>query len=406
NVITGLLIAGLMIGNEFDPAGSWAMATAIAGIGIFFAAIAAVTAQIFESARAANSLAAVAIGVAFILRALGDGLATVAPDGLSASSMWLSWLSPFGWGQQMHPFMDTTWLPVGLYVISFIALVGTAFYLTAHRDVGQGILPARRGSARAASSLLSPLGLARRLQKGTLIGWGVTATILGAIFGVTAVEFQDFFTENEQFAEIIADMGGTGNMTDVFFSAMMGFMAFAIAAYGLQALLRARSEETSGHLEPVLATATSRQRWLFSHYGYVVAGIVLLSLLSGLAAGVAYVLVADAAWSEVFRLTTASLVQIPAILVLIGLVTAAFGLIPRLTIAVGWGLFAAFFLVLQFGGLLNLPEWTLKLSPFTHTPAAPADDISIVPLGVLLGVAVSLALLGFAFFRRRDLTTS
>src|ERR1019366_276394 len=45
--------------------------------------------------------------------------------------------------------------------------------LAARRDYAAGMLPQRPGPAKSAASLRSPLALAWRLQRGTLIGWGI-----------------------------------------------------------------------------------------------------------------------------------------------------------------------------------------------------------------------------------------
>src|SRR5690606_34797028 len=139
NLVLGAAIASLFAANRLPTDGSWAMGASLAGIGIVFAAIAAITAQMFQSARASNSLAGAVIGVSFLVRGIGDAMGTVATDGLSVASAWPTWFSPIGWGQQMHPFAEITWRPLILVVVAAVALSGLAFYLTAHRDVGLGI---------------------------------------------------------------------------------------------------------------------------------------------------------------------------------------------------------------------------------------------------------------------------
>ena len=408
SILASVLIALIVSSNGLPTDGAWAMALAFGGIGIVFAGVAAVTAQLVESGRAANALAAAGIGLAFLFRAIGDALGNVAENGLSVTSIWPSWLSPIGWGQQMHPFTDITWWPLALYGILFAVLVTAAFYLTASRDVGLGLFPARRGPASAPRGLLSSVGLAWRLQKGTLIGWGIGVGIMSAMMGVTAVEFESFFTENEDYAEILSALGGgaEAQYTDLFFAGMMGFLAFLIAAYSLHALMRLRSEETNIHLEPVLATGVSRYRWLLSHTGLVVAGSIALSAVAGILTAVTYILVSDAAWSEIWPIVGAAFVQLTAVLALIGMAVAFFGLLPRLMVMLTWTVFAACYLVLQFGMILKLPQWVLNLSPFTHTPSVPAESIAWTPILALLGAAILLSALGIAAFRRRDVTNS
>jgi ABC-2 type transport system permease protein len=407
NVLVALLMGLTLVSNNLPVEGSWAMALGVGAVGIVFAGIAAIAAQIFESARAANSLAAAIIGVAFLVRGIGDVMGTVAENGLSVASAWPVWLSPLGWGQQMHPFADTIWWPLALSGVVLVGLVTAAFYLTSHRDVGLGILPARRGPVNAAKALLSPLGLAWRLQKGILIGWSVGIAAMGVTLGITAIEFKDFFTENEDFAEVIASYSGgaQGDITDVYFAGMLAFMGILISGYALQAILRVRSEEASGQLEPVLSGAVSRPGWMFSHIGCVLGGILAITLVAGLSTGLSYALMAGAELSDGIRIALAAFAQAPAVLVLVGLAILLFGVLPRAAIAVTWSAFAACLLVLQLGAILNLPQWTQNLSPFTHLPGVPAEAISWTPIVVLLSVALALAAVGFALFRRRDLTT-
>jgi polyether ionophore transport system permease protein len=406
NVILGILIALSLIGNGLPAAGSIATGAAVGAVGVIFAAAAAVTAQISESARGANSLAALVIGVAFLLRAIGDGMGNLAQNGMAIASMWPSWLSPIGWSQQIHPYTRDSWWIFGLFGALCVALVGTAFLLTNRRDIGLGMLPVRKGPATAPANLLSPFGLAWRLQKGILKGWAITIVVLGASYGLVAKEFETLFTENEEVAELMQRLGGTENVTDALLGALLFFMALTIAAYAMQALQRLRSEEVAGQLEPVLATSVSRYRWMLSHISCTFIGIATMTLLTGLSLSIAYVLASGESWSEVVSLTGSAFVHMPAILALAGFAVLAFGLLPRMAIGLAWGGLGICLLIGQFGALLELPQWALNVSPFSHTPSVPADAVTAAPLALLLTATVLMCALGLAFFRRRDLTTA
>jgi ABC-2 type transport system permease protein len=102
----------------------------------------------------------------------------------------------------------------------------------------------------------------------------------------------------------------------------------------------------------------------------------------------------------------AALAYHPAVLVVAGLVVAAFGILPSRAVAIVWTAVALFFLMAQLGPLLDLPQAVLDLSPFTHIPAVPAADVTTLPLVVLVAVAVALGFAGLAGFRRRDLSMS
>lgn len=407
NILLGSLVTLILIGNDLPTAGSVATGIAIGGVGIMFAAAAAITAQVSESARGANSLAALVIGGAFLLRAIGDGMGGLTQNGMAIASAWPSWLSPIGWSQQLHPYTESNWWVLSLFAIFTVAATGTAFFLTSRRDLGLGMLPVRQGPATAPAGLLSPFGLAWRLQKGLLKGWSVAIVILAASYGLVAKEFEKLLAENEQVAEMMRQLGGDSqNITDALLGALILFMSLTIAAYAVQALQRLRSEEASGQLEPLVATAVSRPRWMFSHITCALIGVITLVLLTGLSLSTTYVLAADEPWSNILSLTGATLVHIPAILALASFAIATFSLFPRLAIALSWGGFAFCLFLGQFGAILKLPQWTLNISPFAHAPNAPADPITYLPLISLTSAALLLTGLALAWFRHRDLTTA
>lgn len=406
NIILGALISLVFLLNDLPATGSVAVGASLASIGIIFAGVAAITAQISGSARGANSLAAIVIGVAFLFRAIGDGMGHLTNNGLGIASNWPSWLSPIGWGQQMYPFATERWWIFGLFGGAFVVCFVTAYVLNARRDQGLGMLPARRGPVHAKRSLLSPLGLAWRLQRGTLKGWSFAVVVMGVSFGLISEEFKDLFQSNPEVAEVLGKTGGSTNFTDLFFAAIMGLMAIALAAYSVQSLLRMRSEESSGHLEPVLAGAVSRPRWMLSHIVTALGGSIFLLLLLGVTTGATYVLTTGTPWSQSVDVIKAAIVHAPALLSFAAFVIFIFGILPGQAMAVGWASFAVCYLIAQFGVVLKLPQKLLDLSPFAHTPAIPLEKIQYRPLITLTAVALVLIIAGLVAFRRRDITTT
>jgi ABC-2 type transport system permease protein len=406
NVIFGLFVYQSLVAYGLPAAGSLGAGAAMAATGITFAAIAAVAAQLADSARGANSFSALAIGVAFMFRSVGDGIGTLAQNGLAVKSAFPSWLSPFGWGQQIHPMTEQNWWIFSLFVGLFAAALGTAVTFMARRDIGIGMIPTKPGSARAPKVLLSPLGLARRLQRGTLRGWAVAIIILGASYGLVINEFSDFIAENEQFQEAFAQFGGGVSPSDIFLSVLISMMAVLITGYAVQALLRLRSEEANGQLESILGTSVSRPRWQMSHIGFVALGVLLLTALSGLSMGATYIATTGNSWGELWPVLGASFANSTAIFALMGFVTAMIALFPHLATAIAWASFAGCLLIVQLGVLLKLPVWVLNLSPFGHLPAMPAEKFEIAPILWLSFTAFSFVAAALIYFNRRDIVTA
>lgn len=214
-----------------------------------FASVAAVTVQLAESARAATGLAMAVLAAAFVLRAVGD---------TTAGLPWLSWLSPIGWSQQLRPFGGVRWWVVLVPMAFAVVAAAGARALLGRRDVGAGLLRPRPGPATATTRLRSPIALAWRLQRGTLGAWTFGFTVLGLIFGSVAANLGGL-VDSPQSRNLITEMGGVNGLTDAFLGTELGIAGVLAAAYGIQAVLRLRSEETALRAEPLLATATSAE---------------------------------------------------------------------------------------------------------------------------------------------------
>jgi len=102
------------------------------------------------------------------------------------------------------------------------------------------------------------------------------------------------------------------------------------------------------------------------------------------------------------RVLAGGAVQLPAVLVLIGITVAAFGSAPRLG-ALGWVALVGFLLIDELGSLFGLSRWALDLSPFAHVPRVPGGSVEVAPLAVLTVIAAALIAIGVQRFRDRDL---
>jgi ABC-2 type transport system permease protein len=389
----GALTAVVMVLLGTGTTGSVALGAAVAAGGLMFAAVAAVAAQLTDGSRAANGIGMAVLGAAFLLRALGDG----STGGLRNAS----WLSPIGWTQQVRPYADERWWVLALALAFMLVLTATGYALVQRRDVGSGLVPTRLGPASAGRGLAGSLGLAWRLHRGSLYGWSVGFLIIGAVYGGAASSVTDLLKTSSELSKIINRLGGTTVATNAYFTAVLGLAALVASAYGIQAVLRARSEETAVRAEPLLATAVNRWTYAGGHLLFGLGGTAVLLVMTGLGAGIGYGLsVHDA--GQVPRLIGAGLAQWPAAAVLAGFAAAVFGLLPQWT-TLAWVLLGAVALLGQLGPVLRLPQPVLDLSPFTHVPHLPGGTAAAEPLLLLTLLAAVLVTAGLAGFRRRDI---
>lgn len=388
SVLSGLAL----VAAGLPAAGSSAFAGAWLGAGFAFAAIAATAAQLATTGRAARGLASAVLASTYAVRAVGD---TAPADG----PRWVSWLSPLGWAQQVRPFAGDRWWALLVPLVAGVALLAVALRLLRGRDLGAGLLTDRPGSGRA-PQLRSSLALAWRLHRLALLGWATASVVFGALLGSIASTITDLL-ENPQFRSYIVLLGGVRRLEDAFLSAELGLAATIVAAYGVGAAMRVRSEEAQGRAESVLATGVDRARFAAAHVGVALAGATALLVLVGLSIGTAHAItVGDPA--QVGRLVGAALARVPAVWLMTALVMAVFGVSGRLT-SLAWVVLVSFVVLGEFGPLMDLPDWTLELSPFHHVPPLPGGRLDLGPLLWLTAGAAALFLGGLAAFRRRDL---
>ncbi|HEX2773863.1 MAG TPA: anibiotic ABC transporter, partial [Micromonosporaceae bacterium] len=390
---------------DLPVGGAVAFGAACAVTGMAFAGVAAVSAQLFQSARAANAFAAASVAVAFFIRGVGDALGERAPDGIRITSSWLSWLSPLGWGEQVRPYGEERWWPLALPVALLVACAVAAFALTERRDLGAGLIPERPGPATGSRTLLSPVGLAWRLNRSATLGWVIGSALFGLGIGSLGDAVTEGLGSSPGATDLLGQLAGRGaaDLVDLYFAAMMNIFGALAAGFVVQALLRLRSEEAGGLAEEVLATAVARHTWVAAHVLCAVGGAAAMLFVAGLGAGVADA--ASGGDTGVGTLIGAGLAQLPAAVTLAGFVVLVFGGLPRLTVTLAWvGLVVSLACGL-LGDVFGLPQPVRDLSPFTHVPAIPAAQATPWPLVALLLVAGALVAAGSALFRRRDLVT-
>ncbi|MDN3026430.1 ABC transporter permease [Streptomyces sp. S.PB5] len=386
NAVLALLVTAGLAGQ--GPVGALAFGVGIGAVGMLFATMAAIAAQLTESARLARGLTAAALGAAFVLRAAGDA---ASDDGSSA----LTWLSPLGWLENLRPYAGERWWVLGLFAAAVALQAGVAYELTSRRDVGMSFFPARPGPATG--GLGSAGALAWRLQRGAVLGWSIAFFLVGVVYGGLTDGVADLVGDNDNAREIFERMGGQTGLEEAFLASMVGMMGLIAALYVVGSVLRLHGEEASGRAEPLLANAVGRLGWAAGHLLVAFGGAVLLMLLTGLGFAVGY-------GKEVGPILGACLVQVAAVWVIGGLAVALYGLLPRAAMA-AWGVAGAVLLIGWVGPALDAPQAVLDVSPFGHLPKLPGGEMSWGPVTALLVIAVALVAVGLAGLRRRDMTT-
>ncbi|MCL7381211.1 ABC transporter permease [Streptomyces sp. 35G-GA-8] len=386
NAALVLAVAAGLVGNGEAATGALALGLATGGVGMLFACTAAIAAQITENARLAKGMTAAVIGAAFVLKAAGDASTD---DGSSV----LTWLSPIGWAENVRAYADERWWVLLVLLAAIAVQAVLAYILAGRRDLGMSFLPARPGPATGAIATAG--GLAWRLQRGSVFGWGIGFLLAGIMFGGITDGAADLVGDNEGTQQIIQRMGGQQGLTDAFLAAMVGMLGMVAALYVVASVLRLNTEETGQRAEPVLAGAVGRLRWAAGHLTIAFGGAVLIMALGGLGLFLGY-------GDDLPGILGAALVQLPAIWVLGALAVLLYGVFPKAAVA-AWGVAGVALALGWIGPVLDLPQSVMNLSPFGHLPKLPGGEMAWTPAVVLTVLAVALVGAGLAGLRRRDL---
>lgn len=371
-----LAVAGLAV---TDAA---AMCLGAAAVATLFGAAAAVAAQIWRQARTATGAAMAALGLAVLVRGVGDVI--------EHSGSALSWFSPIAWAQQMRAFAGLRWWPLTLVVLATAVLVTLAVVLESRRQYDAGLAP-DTGDRPGAPRIRTLVGLQLYLQRGQLAGWGAGLALAGLTFGSMTRSLADAARTNDLIARML-----TADGYDGIYTTMTQFLAAAAGVYVVSAVLRVYGDERSGIGEIVLAGPVSRPRWLGSAVGGAVLGGAALMLVAGVGNGLG----AGLALGEpatVARLALAALAFVPALAVLAAVAALAVALTAP---GIAWLTVTFVVTALYLGALLRFPRWLIDVSPVARTTAP--SSFSVPATAVLTAVAAALALVAAALYRRRD----
>ena len=392
-LLIGVVVTVTMLASGTGLRGSALLGLGLAGVTATFAAVAAVTCQLVDVRRRAAAVAAGVLGLAYVLRMVGNS---------SDARSWVRWTTPLGWMDELRPYGDPDLRALLPMLIVPLLLAALAVMLRARRDLGGALLGTEAGRESHLRLLGGPTAFAWRSNRAVLLGWAIGLGIYAAVMGSLMSTMIDFLAQDKSYQKVMAQMGLDQALTILGFLALIGVM-FGVAV-ALQVAWRigaARGEEESGRLEAVLARRVSRLRWLGGHALLTLLGGVLLLAVTGTALwfGVAVSGSSEISWADAIR---AAFNTLPVVVLISGLAVATFGLLPRLTVAVPVTVTVVGYVVTLLGPALSWPSWVLNLSPFTHLAWVPAVPWAATSGIIMTCLGLGLLGVGLLAFNRRD----
>ena len=369
--------------------GSLLFGASIGVVGIFYAVLTGLFAQLTSNARAALGLSFAFLIAEYIIRGIGD-----------TGNDILSHLTPLGLITRSEVYVNNYWWPIFLLLAVSLLILSFSLYLNSIRDLGAGFISTKPGKSRASRYLSSPLGLALRLERTPIIAWTIGMFILGSAYGSLLGDLEGFLSTSELVQKMIPTVEGF-SLTQSFVTMLMTIISVLGTIPVLMFVVKVNSEEKKNRISQLLAAPVSRNSLIGSYTLIGLMTSILMQSMSvlGLWSAAALTMEDVLSFGTLFK---ASMVNVPAIWIFVGVAVFLIGRFPKLT-GLTWAYLIYGFFVEYMGEFLKLPDWTRKLSPFSHIPSVPVDDVKISTLFIIIAIALVLIGVGFREYNRRDI---
>jgi len=387
--LLGLIAAGLALdGSAYLALATVAPAFALGAGG-------ALASQLAATRRLALELASAGLALALAARVVAD-----TATGLG----WLRWATPLGWSEQMRAFTGPRPVVIALFVLASALLLALAAKLATMRDLDSGLLQGSDSHPPRLSLLSSPMALALREERLSLTVWIAGTALYGLITGMlsTSISKTNLPTGlQHELAKL-----GAGSITTPAGALGFYFLFFLVIVclFACAQIAAVRREEAQARVETLLVAPLSRGRWLAGRGLLACAGAAAVALTAALTAWAGAL--TQGAGISLWRMLEAGANCLPLALMFLGLGLLAFGLVPRASSALAYGLLAAAFVWELFGSLLGASHWLVQLTPFQHVGLVPGQAIRLGDGALMLAVALASSLLAWRTFARRDLVGS
>lgn len=374
--------------ESLDFSGSILYGVAMGVSGLFFAAITSLFAQLSANSRGVVLYSLAFLGIFYMMRAAGD-----------INNEVIACISPLGLILRTQVYVKNFWWPVFIIILLTIIVTAAAFCLNYNRDMNQGIIPEKPGRRTASAMLGSPLGLALRLQRTTLIGWFIGMFVFGAAYGSIMGDLEAFLKSNELLMQILPTNSGY-SVTELFITMLMSILSLTGTIPVLTSMLTLRSEEKRNQSEHILARVVSRTKYMASYFSISLVNsfIMLFAAVFGLWSASAVVMETPINFLPMFK---AMMVYLPAVWFMLGITVLLIGALPEKS-GLCWAYLGFSFFVIYIGRVMQFPEWVKKLSPFGYIPELPMDTINYTTLAVFSCVSIIMMAAGFFFYKKRD----
>jgi ABC-2 type transport system permease protein len=391
-VVGSALAVGLLLART-EATGALLYAAAITLVGMTFAGVGALAAQLVADRRLAAGAAGAVLGLSLLLRMVADGVERLS---------WLGWVSPLGLLARVQPYAADRPLPLFLLAGQVVVLAVATVEVARRRDAEAGAwsAPATR-APRLLRFRSLPLFAAHRAVRG-LAGWSLGLSAYFALVGALAGSMTEFLARNPRFTELAAQAGVTGLATvDGYAAALLGLLPLPVGIYAAARISADAVDEAERRFSPVFGLPISRTRWALTHASIVTVSALVLVCVAALAMWCGTQ--AAAVPLDLTHAIAGGLNALPIALVCLGAALLGLGWAPHAVLAIGATPALGGYLLMVLSDTFAWPNWVRAISPFDHTSSVPVTPVDWPgAVGLLLAAAI-LTVAGVIRYTRRDL---
>lgn len=363
---------------------------------VFFAGLGVLTNQLAVTRGRATAYALVPLLILFFLRGAANSI---------ADWNWLKHFSPFGWTDLLNPVLapHPIWiLPTLLF--SLVSIVA-GIYLVGRRDLGASIVP-QSDSARSHLYLLkSASAFSLRQNIGNFTWWGFGTLVYAGLLAAIAKLGAQILENSPAFATALGTASNVthDNLVILFLGFGGTFTALILLVMSTVTMGGIRQEEAKGYADNLLVQPVGRAQWLTSRLLLIIAAATTISLATG------YVVWQLASLQRVSLSLWVTLQNaiglLGAIVLLIGIGAAMYGILPRLAAIVMYIVIVWAFLVDVLKSLFSLDDFVDKTSLLHYVSFMPNKAPDWPTFLWLVGCGVALMTVGVVSFTRRDIVS-
>lgn len=393
DLLAGAAAAGALVAAGTAVSGAVMYGLGLALVGIVFAGTGAVAAQLLSSRGAAVGASAAVLGLALLVRTVGDGVEALA---------WARWTTPFGLTALTRPYAGEDPLPLVVLGVLAVVPLAVAPVLAARRDL-RGAWFSGPTHRRPRRWLLgSPWSFALRRVTRPFLGWATGIAAWFLLIGLLAASMPAFLRDNPRFAAL-ADAAGFSGLVRVegYVAALFVLLAVPLGVFVAVRMAALARDEVAGRLWLLLAGPVRRRTVLLAEVVAALLGAVALAITAGTMTGLGATIVGAPLALPVALAGTLNV--LPVAVLCLGAAVAALGWAPRAVAALGALPAVGGFLLHVTAESSGAPGWVGAISPFAHLAAVPDQPPDTTGLVGLTLAGVVLGVVGLVGYTRRDL---